>query len=285
MTEPARILLVGGSGRVGRMVLHYWRTAPTTGVEIVEQHRDPTRPTGLRWDLTCHLDPRRLAALSIDTVVCLAGVTPGPGADLMLNTTFAQAVLDTAHQAGISRVLLASSSAVYGAHNDSPFSEQDEPLPVNAYGASKLAMEATSTIWRAKGLEVCCLRIGNVAGADALFLNVANGVSPLHVDCFPDGRGPLRSYIGAGTLADVLISLATAPTSLPQLLNVAAPGAVYMEDLARAAAHPFTYHPAPGSAFQRITLDCSRLCSLHSFDRAASNPATMVDQWKWSLAQ
>lgn len=286
MAEPKRILLVGSTGRVGRLVMHHWRAAPPSGVEIIEQHRNPNRDEGFFWPLQESLDDR-LATLEIDAIVCLAGVTPGPGTDLSLNTRLAETVLEAAHRASIKLVLLASSSAVYGAGDGTPFSEGDASAPVNAYGAAKVEMEQACTPWRDAGLEVCCLRIGNVAGADALLLNVARAAKnePLAIDCFKDGRGPVRSYIGARAMSDVLASLATSPTVLPEILNIAEPEFVFMEDLARAADHPFAYRPAQDDAFQWITLDCSRLSDLHAFEPDTADAARMVAQWKETLSQ
>ena len=286
MAEPRRILLVGATGRVGRMVLHHWRAMRPACVEIIEQHRDPDRQGGFFWSLQEPPDDR-LAAQRADAIVCLAGVTPGPEADLSLNTLLAEAVLGAAHQAGIRRVLLASSSAVYGVGDGTPFLETDATAPVNAYGEAKLAMEQACAPWRDAELEVCCLRIGNVAGADALLLNAALAAveQPLSIDRFSDGGGPVRSYIGVATLADVFCDLATCPEPLPQVLNIAAPGFVLMEDLARAAGAPYGFRAAPAGAHQSITLDCHRLTALHAFADDASDPARMVEQWKETLHQ
>ncbi|OAN76253.1 hypothetical protein A8B78_01840 [Jannaschia sp. EhC01] len=286
MTHKNRILLVGSSGRVGKLILPHLRAILPTSVSLIEQHRDPTRDTGLYWSLQ-ESAPDGLSDLGIDAVICLAGVTPGSGADLSLNTPLALSVLRAAHEAGIPRVLLASSSAVYGAGDGTPLSETSPTAPVNPYGEAKLEMEDACAPWRGKGLEVCCLRIGNVAGADALLLNVAksSGDEPLSIDCFDDGRGPVRSYIGVGTLAQVLYDLATQRSPLPEVLNIAAPGVVYMEDLAHAAGHPFDYRPAPAGAHQRITLDSSALAALHTIDADASDAAQMVVQWKEALSR
>ncbi|AHM03752.1 hypothetical protein roselon_01364 [Roseibacterium elongatum DSM 19469] len=266
------------------MVTHHWRRAPPNGAVITAQHRDPDRADGLFWPL---LDPSAKGPQpgAFDATICLAGVTPGPGADLSLNTGLAEAALTAAHRAGIGRVLVASSSAVYGAGDGTPFSETARTDPVNAYGAAKLDMERACAPWRDKGVEVCCLRIGNVAGADALLLNVARSApdQPLVIDRFADGRGPVRSYIGARSMADVLLTLATTPRDLPEVLNVAAPGHVWMEDLARAAGHPFDFRDAPPTAYQSITLACARLAALHDFAPDAADPAALVTQWKETL--
>lgn len=284
VAKRRRILLVGATSRVGKLVLHHWRASLPACIEIVEQHRCPDRRWGFFWPLQ---EPPgdRLTALRVDAIICLAGVTPGPGADLSLNTPLAEAVLSAAKQAGVRRVLIASSSAVYGTGDGTPFSENDNTVPVNDYGAAKLAMERACEPWRESGLEVCCMRIGNVAGADALLLNLATAAAgqKLSIDRFLDGAGPVRSYIGPATFAEVLCGLAERPDPLPTTLNIATPSVVSMEGLAIAAGHPYTFSPAPEGAHQRITLNCHRLAARHTFAANASDPAQMVLQWKETL--
>lgn len=217
-----------------------------------------------------------------DCLISYAGVTPGPGANLDLNIALAEATLRAAHAARIRRVLLTSSSAVYGApEGNSPLGEQDSPYPISRYGKAKLAMEAVCAPWRARGIEVCCLRIGNVAGADILLLNgrAAGPDNPLRIDRFADGAGPLRSYIGPATLARVTAALAGHSGPLPDLLNIGAPQPVAMAELATAAGMRWRWQKAPETAIQRITLDLTQLESLYSFVPADSTPAEMIHQW------
>jgi UDP-glucose 4-epimerase len=283
-----RVLLVGASGRVGRMMLHHWagsRTAP----EITPQFRISRPGHGLIWEPLAGARPlmdRVEQCGGFDAMVMLGGVTPGPGKNLELNISLARACLAAAAQAGIGRVLLASSSAVYGAGDGRAWDEAAPCAPVNAYGMAKLRMEQACTPWRDTGGELCFLRIGNVAGADALLLNVAQSAktTPVKIDIFADGTGPLRSYIGAGTLAQVLQTLCLHPAPLPDILNIAAPVPIAMEALAQAAGHPWQARsPAPG-AHQKITLDCGALARLHMFAAADAQPDHMVRQWKETLA-
>ncbi len=286
MTDKAdtSILLTGASGRVGRMLCAFWPdVAPD--LALIPQYRRPGPPGALAWDpldgpgaLITHIAEtgRRPAA-----IVALAGITPGPGRDLGLNRHIAEATLDAGLRAGVTRVLLASSSAVYGA-GGIPFTEDAPCAPVNAYGSAKLEMEAACAPWRARGLDICALRIGNVAGADALLLNVAR-TGPgdaVVIDRFADGGGPVRSYIGPATLAAVLATLCRHPGPLPEALNIAAPDPVAMTALAQAAGAHIETRPAPRGAHQRITLDCRRLAALHRFTPGDSTPAEMVRQWR-----
>lgn len=289
----ARWLLIGSTGRVGRMLAAHWQEVPPPeGLCRQYRNRDGagdgagdrgSREAGgtLRWAPLEDGEALRRASDNGNGFSCLfmlAGTTPAPGADLELNAVLARAVLAAAERGGVARVLLASSSAVYGARPGPPFTEQDLPAPVNAYGHAKLAMEDACHPFRDRGLEVCCLRIGNVAGADALLLNAARAQAkaPLRLDRFADGRGPLRSYIGPVTLARVLGSLARHAGALPETLNIAAPGATAMADLAEVAGVPWRWVPAPEMAHQSILLDCTRLAALHPFDPDDAAPARML---------
>ena len=284
-SDEMRVLLVGASGRVGSMVLRHWRADDAPGFVVVVQDRRNAATSGLQWspldgaaalvDYVRHSGP-------IDVMVMLAGVTPGLGKDLELNSALALACVAAAQQAQIGRVLLASSSAVYGAGNGIPLTEAALTAPVNAYGEAKCAMELAVAPWRDRGLDLCCLRIGNVAGADALLLNVArlSPQEPVIIDQFADEQGPTRSYIGAGTLAAVLRTLATQATPLPPVLNIGAPEPVSMEALAHAAGQPHQFRPAPPQAHQHITLDCTALARLYPFTTDDSDPHVMVAQWR-----
>jgi UDP-glucose 4-epimerase len=266
-----RVLVVGASGRVGRMLARVWQGM---GLRPTLQHRSAALPFDLpqiQWAPMAESLPKRDYA----AMIVLAGVVPGQG-DLAQNAAIAAACLTAAEAAGIGQVLLASSSAVYGSNGGVAFSEDDATRPVNDYGQAKLAMEAVALPFRTRGMQVCALRIGNVAGADALLLNVAAG-QKVWVDQFADGAGPLRSYVGPQAMAQVLAQLVG--QALPDILNLAAPQPVTMADLARAAKADWDWRPAPTSAFQRITMDCSRLAGLYAFATKDSQAANMVAEW------
>lgn len=291
------VLLVGASGRVGRMVLYHWPQASTG--RLVVSHRGAGRVDGRTNIVAVHWSPLAGPADLCDqlsqlasrpkALIMLAGVTPGPDVDesaLAVNAQLADACLKAAHRAGIGRVLLASSSAVYGVDPDgAAFDETAIPRPMSPYGRAKLSLEAAADPWRAKGIEVCALRIGNVAGADALLHQLDQGLTqgPLKIDAFADGLGPLRSYIGAKTLTRVLAHLATHAETLPDVLNLASPSPVRMTALAKAANYPYRLTPAPISAHQSITLDCHLLERLIPFTDKDSQATEMVRQWKETL--
>ncbi|MFD0860366.1 NAD-dependent epimerase/dehydratase family protein [Roseovarius aquimarinus] len=270
-----RVLVIGGTGRVGRMLRRHWDAHPPRGITLIHQAR---RGGDVTW--SAEDGPEALAALGrFDRLLVLAGVTPGPGADMAQNAAIARACHAAAARMGAAHMLFASSAAVYGAARAAPYSERDRPAPTCAYGRAK--REAEKAV--ANGAPpVTALRIGNVLGADMLMLNAraASGAAPLLLDRFGDGRGPQRSYIGPQTLARVLETLLRQGPLLPAALNVGAPRPAAMRSLLEVSGTPFAMRPAPSDAAQTLTLDCSALAAIHAFQPEASDPAAMLGEWR-----
>jgi nucleoside-diphosphate-sugar epimerase len=213
-------------------------------------------------------------------VLVLAGVTDGDAAALDQNRAIALRVCEAAARAGARHLLFASSAAVYGSTGDRAAGESAVPRPQGAYGASKLEMERAVMAWRAaagaQAPQVTVLRIGNVAGADAVTRLASRGGRQA-LDRFAGGDGPVRSYIGPRTLAAVIAALAVralAGAPLPVVLNVASPGAVALAELMRASGIAFDWRPAPPAAIARVVLDTAALEALVPL--APADPAAMV---------
>ncbi len=260
-----RVLVMGASGRLGTALRAVW---PGCAVAAQWQFRGAAPRGALAWN------PLRQPVPDcgpLDAVLCLSGVTAGP--DLARNTDLALAALGAARATGAGRVLLASSAAVYGAA-PGPHAEDGPCHPASDYGHAKLAMERVA-LDAADGLAVTCLRIGNVAGADALLGGLIDGQTP-QIDRFADGRGPRRAYIGPATLARALAHL-VGRRDLPDRLNLAQPGLVAMADLLRAAGRDWHWRDAPPCAVPVVALDLGRLDALCPLPVA--DPATLVAEW------
>lgn len=205
-------------------------------------------------------EPEALAAAigAADAVLALAGVISGSAEELSLNTALTEAVVRAA--AG-KPVFVASSAAVYGAPDgERPLRETDPLAPLSPYGMAKAAMEAA--IAGRPGVTI--LRIGNVAGADALLGRAAPEGGRV-LDVFADGRGPHRSYIGPQALARAiarLTRLAVAHLPLPAVVNLALPGTVTMDALLAAQGEGWVPRPAPATAIRSVELDVSRTLAL-----------------------
>lgn len=204
-----------------------------------------------------------------NAIFCLAGVTPGSDRNMDLNVTLARQTLDAAQGA---HVFLFSSAAVYGAL-PGPLSETGPTSAQSHYAAAKLDMERMA---QAHPNPSTILRLGNVAGADAIL----GGWKPgFRLDQYPDGRTPARSYIGPSKLAEVLQTLAQAQ-NLPPILNTAAPHAVSMGALLDAAGLVWQHRPATEQTIAKVSLDASRLEGLVSFAPADSTAIGIVQDWK-----
>ena len=284
MGKPAAVVL-GATGRIGRLL----QLCPPEGMALRLQARRAQAGPGDRaadWHVLDPLaDPDALARLAAgaDSILCLAGPVPGRGpgngaGEMQDHIRLGEAAVRAGAAAG-ARVLLASSAAVYGA--GSGLLDEDAPLrPANAYGAAKAGMEAAAAALGAElGVPVCALRIGNIAGFDA----VLGGWRPgFRLDRFADGRSPRRSYTGVQALARVLgalLQLPDLPGALPGALNLAQPGAVEMAALLRAAGRPFAWSPAPEGAIPEVALDTTRLQALLPFALAPADPAAMAAEW------
>jgi UDP-glucose 4-epimerase len=82
-----------------------------------------------------------------------------------VNVTGTLHVLEAARQAGVQRVVLASSCAVYGDNDELPLKEISQTRPLSPYAASKLTGEILcQTYYRAYGLPTVCLRYFNIYG-------------------------------------------------------------------------------------------------------------------------
>ena len=126
-------------------------------------HHDITRPKALggifsggKFDQVIHLAAR-------------AGVRPSlldPALYQRVNVEGTVNILEAARRAGVKKIVIASSSSVYGTNSKVPFSERD-PIEsvISPYAASKLACEALGRVWHhIYEMDVTMLRFFTVYG-------------------------------------------------------------------------------------------------------------------------
>ena len=126
-----------------------------------------------------------------------------------------QVLLDAMRERGLKNLVFASSSSVYGARSEGPFSEEDLTLqPVSPYAATKLAGEhlchAASTTW---GMSISCMRLFTVYGprqrpemAIHLFSRLA--LAGQSIPRFGSGSS-LRDYTYVSDVVEGLIAAST----------------------------------------------------------------------------
>ena len=165
--------MTGGSGFIGTAVTSALASAdhPVASIDLAA----PPRAAAAEW---LGLDVRDVAALSealarlapaaVIHLAALPTVTAyGPEAleAQSVNVGGTVAVLEACRRAGVPRVVLASSAAIYGDAGAEAIPEDRSPAPRSAYGASKVSAEAYAWAYaRSTGLEVTVLRPATVFG-------------------------------------------------------------------------------------------------------------------------
>lgn len=271
-----RILVTGAGGRLGGLLRRVWGDG--AGARIVWQSRRA-------GDGLTVLDPLAdgaalaRAAQGADVILALAGVVRGDGAALAQNTDLALAAVEAARAAGVRTVMVASSAAVYGAAAP-PLREDGAVAPVSDYGRAKLAAEAAA-LAAAGAVNVCCLRIANVAGADALLAGNPDG-APLRLDLV-GGQALRRSYLGPRALGAILLQLcdrAAGGGRLPDRLNLALDGVVAMDELLAAAGRSWVASAAGEGTIAEVRLDVTRLKRLADLPHDGADAAAVVADWR-----
>ena len=165
-TARRRVLITGATGGIGS---HLARTL-TEDYELVLHGRDPDEaPPGRQLRLADLADIEEVATLmdGVDTVVHMAGASSPESsweAVLEANIVGVRNVLETAHRAGVRRVVLASSNHAFGMydrHELWPVYPDQPPRADSLYGVSKVFGETLGRFYHDEhGLDVICLRIG-----------------------------------------------------------------------------------------------------------------------------
>lgn len=183
MTGPGRIVITGAGGFIGSHVAEAALALglPTTlmlrysshgGIgNLVHLDTDMLQRAELVWgDVT---DGRSLArildgASAVIHLAALIGIPyslAAPESYVATNVTGTLNVLEAARQAGVGRVVLASTSEVYG-DAETPAIDETHPLkPQSPYAATKVAADALGRAWHQSfGLPVTIIRPFNTFG-------------------------------------------------------------------------------------------------------------------------
>jgi nucleoside-diphosphate-sugar epimerase len=283
-SEVPPILVTGSTGKLGRVLRAVWPDMLSGKAKPLWQVR--SGEGDVQWQIGAELYAG--PCLNRGAVLHLAGGR----VDRETTIALALAVCEAAAAQGARHVFLASSSAVFGPDELLDLSEDTEPAPSNPYGQAKLQMERDVMAWFAKAgptaPNITLLRIGNVLGSDSLIGGLVQG-RPVRLDPVPGRKGgPIRSYIGPRSFADVLAQLclqALKGGALPRILNVGAAPAVSMAALLDAAGADWDYGPENPNVMPRLVLAVDRLMGLVTLPTNAADPFAMVAEWRNLAAQ
>jgi UDP-glucose 4-epimerase len=169
---------------------------------------------------------------NIDVVIHLAaqaGVRRSWGANFQIythnNLLTTQRLLEAAKELGLSRLVYASSSSVYGDTRDLPMREASACWPVSPYGVTKLAAEHLCTLYTKNfGLDTVSLRYFTVYGPrqrpDMAFHRFIRAqLTGTGIRLFGDG-GQSRDFTYVSDIVDATISAALAPEARGGVFNI-----------------------------------------------------------------
>jgi len=250
----ARYLVTGGAGFIGSNVVYHLLELKHE-VKVLDNFL-----TGKRENLAPVLDQITLiegdlrnfatvlqACHAIDYVLHIAALpsVPRSVADPMLshniNVTGTLYVLEAARQQNVKRVVLSSSSSVYG---DTPTLPKQEDMPVrplSPYAAHKAAGEFYSRIYATiYHLETVCLRYFNVFGPRQDPLSQYAAVIPKFISALQAGGQPTiygdgeqsRDFTYIDNVVAANIAAATAPHAAGEIINIACGVRITINELA-----------------------------------------------------
>ncbi len=139
-------------------------------------------------------------------------------------------VLLAARDAGVERVVYASSSSVYGQNPDLPKHESMRPQPISPYAASKLTGETyAAAFYEVYGLETVSLRYFNVFGPHQDPASQYAAVIPIFVSQMLDGKPPMifgdgeqsRDFSYVANVVHANLCAAQAEGAAGQVFNIA----------------------------------------------------------------
>jgi UDP-glucose 4-epimerase len=181
-------------------------------------------------------EPVRAAVDGVEVVFHLAAHRAVPRSiDHPLETDLANVhgtltVLTAARDAGVRRLVYASSSSVYGATTVLPTPESAPTAPRSPYAVSKLAGELYCRVYtEVFGLETTALRYFNVYGPRQPPGSQYAGVIPLFIDALRSGTSPIvhgdgkqsRDFTYVEDAVTATIAAADPPSASGRVYNVA----------------------------------------------------------------
>jgi UDP-glucose 4-epimerase len=150
-------------------------------------------------------------------------------------------VMEAMRDAGVRRVVLTSSGAVYGEQGEQPVREDQSPNPQSPYAVSKLAAEYyVRTIGALWGIETVILRVFNAYGPGQRlpashppvvpqFLRQAQQGGSLVIF---GGGGQTRDFVYVDDVVEALVAASTASDVDRRIINVGSGREISINDLA-----------------------------------------------------
>ncbi len=315
------VLVTGGAGYIGAQTCKALASAgyrPIVYDNLVSGHR-----AAVRWGPFVHGDIndrtgldaairryRPQAAIHFAAHAYVGESIADPGKYYRNNLAGSLTLLEALRDAGVDKIVLSSTCAVYGEPAQLPITESTPTRPINPYGMSKLMVEQMlADFERAHGLRWLALRYFNAAGDDfdgeigedhdpetrlvPLTLEAATGGPPLTVfgTDYPTPDGTcIRDYIHVADLADAhLRALAALDSGIAsQPINLGAGRGISVREII-AMVEAVTGRPVDATYGQRrpgdppeLVADAGRARMLLGWSARFSDPLRIVESaWAW----
>ncbi len=187
MSETKSYLITGGAGFLGINLVRYLleRGHTVASLDIADfDYPERGQITEIVGDIRDRAKVDE-AMQGIDIVIHTAAALPLYSKEDIFSTDIdgTRNVLDSAHQHGVERFIMQSSTAVYGIPDHHPLVEDDKLDGVGPYGEAKIKAEEVCLEYRAKGMCVPIIRPKSFIGPERL------GVFALLYDWAKDGAG------------------------------------------------------------------------------------------------
>jgi nucleoside-diphosphate-sugar epimerase len=223
------VAISGGAGFLGlhlaRRLLADGHAVRTLDLASLDEPALDGRVDELRGDVRVAADARRLVD-GADVLVHAAAALPiqvSRAAIRSVNVEGAAATFAAAREAGVRRVVLVSSTAVYGVPERHPIHEDDPLVGVGHYGESKIEAERLCVAFARRGLETVIVRPKTFVGPERL------GVFEILFDWIREGRripilgdgGNRYQLLAVEDLVDAVVRCLDAPVA-GEALNIGA---------------------------------------------------------------
>ncbi len=283
----ARYLVTGGAGFIGSHLLARL-LAEGAAVRVLDNgatgdfgrleglHGLAGRLEVLRGDIRDAVEAARAMA-GVERVfhqaaeVSVPRSVADPVGTYAVNVTGTLNVLEAARAAGVRRVVMASTSAIYGDDPEMPKRESMAPRPISPYASSKLAGEGLGAVYaRCFEVETVALRYFNVYGPGQDPSSAYAAVIPKMIDLVRQGRSPViygdgeqtRDFVYVGDVVEAVVAASGRADGLR--CNIGTGRRTSVNELARTLGdltgydRPVRYAPARDGELRHSALDVRR---------------------------
>ncbi len=278
--------LVSISGGAGFLGLHLARRLLSDGLDVrtldlagLDDRELERGVDEVRGDIRSERDARALVG-GADVLVHAAAALPIQASRASIRSVNVEGtanVLAAALEAGVRRVVLISSTAVYGVPERHPIYEDDPLIGVGWYGGSKIEAERVAGEFGRRGLDVVIIRPKTFVGPERL------GVFEILFDWIRDGRripilgdgGNLYQLLAVEDLVDAVVKAFDAPAAGLALNIGAGSFGTVRDDLGA-----LIDHAGSGSRLQPVPIRPAEL-SLRALELARLSP---LAEWHYKTA-